>query len=81
VTSVDKHQLSIFEETPTSSLAKITENILLVTLVNICSKSSQGVEADKKHLAANKSPLRVTIRQFAAIALLSRQRIRALKTA
>jgi hypothetical protein len=27
----------------------------LVRLVNICSKSSQGVGADEKHLAANKA--------------------------
>jgi hypothetical protein len=55
VTSVDKHQLSIFEETPTTSPAKKTGKILLVRLVNICSKSSQGVEADEKHLAANEA--------------------------
>ncbi len=28
---------------------------MLVRLVNICSKPSQGVEADEKHLAANKA--------------------------
>lgn len=55
VTSVDKHQLSIFEETPTTSPAKKTEKILLVRLVNICSKSSHGVGSDEKYLAANKA--------------------------
>ncbi len=28
---------------------------MLVILVNICLKPSQGVEADEKHLAANKA--------------------------
>jgi hypothetical protein len=48
-------RLTFSLKTPPTSPVKKTGKILLVKLVNICSKPSQGIGADEKHLAANKA--------------------------